>query len=109
MNKQQEIAELKRFIKTLQETGDSYIGQWLKEQLPMVEDALKSDLYPSVNCIGFLEFGAKRQAILDEANKEANKIVTEARAKAANHQAAIEKNMDAARNNLHAALRALER
>lgn len=90
MNKKQELAALEEFITKLEASGPTYIGPWLRASQPSIEQALFSDIDPSVYTMTMADFHkhiadnleTNRQICLDNlaaAEKGAERKKTEAR------------------------------
>lgn len=88
MTKNQELARIQRLIDDLAKSPNgSYCGQWLREQLPAIEHAMRSDLIPDICCL-------THQAWVCEREAEANGIITQAKDKARRTIAHAQKQAD---------------
>ena len=72
MNKTQEIARLRSLVKELGD--DSYTGPWLREQLPVIESEITSDLPAGTHAFTLAQARAEASRILTEAREGADAI-----------------------------------
>ena len=81
MTKDQEIQELDTFIATM---PDTYIGDWLKDQLEAIKDAMACDTMVYVENFTQRFIRAKREAgdIITRAELDADKLIKAAEVKA---------------------------
>jgi cell division septum initiation protein DivIVA len=80
MNKTQEIAFLRAILKELGD--DSYTGPWLREQLPVIESEITSDLPAGTHSFTLAQARAEATRIIAQANDAAVTIEELARASA---------------------------
>lgn len=84
MNKQQEIETLRKAGETLGE--NSYCGPWLLDQLPQIEQDIRSDYFPQITWAESRRIqeqhiaSAKTQAefLLKQAKEKADRIIQDA-------------------------------
>jgi F0F1-type ATP synthase membrane subunit b/b' len=72
LSKDAEIALLRETVARLGD--DSYTGPWLREQLPQIESAIRSDLLAGVRALTVAEAYAEGAGIIERANIEAKSI-----------------------------------
>lgn len=112
MTKAEELALLDKFIASLKRRGGkggSYIAPWLEGQRTCIEQAITSDLCPSVNALSYEEFAAHRKRLVDEADLKAELTVIAANEKATKLTDDADRHAQSVRDSIHSALRELNR
>ena len=98
--KSEEIEVLQNAISTL--GVDSYLGPWLRGVIGSVEQMIRSDFYPDVDPI---ESGKRLRGLIEDAEREAKRIVESAEAAAAKREEEARKNVRAIAGNVYAHLK----
>jgi cell division septum initiation protein DivIVA len=103
-SKADELAILRDCIAKL--GPDSYCGPWLREQLPCLEQDMRSDIFPQHT---YSAAKAEAERIVAEAKAKAAELISAAQDKANDIDRKSNQAMNEAASGLRQALRALER
>jgi hypothetical protein len=106
MNKQDEIETLRKTAEKLGE--NSYCGPWLLDQLPQIEQDIRSDFFPQITWAESRRIqdqhlaNAKTQAefMLKQAKEKAERMVQDAEKHSAQIRASLIRDMEKAISNL---------
>jgi len=106
MNKQDELETLR---KTAEKLGaNSYCGPWLLDQLPQIEQDIRSDFFPQITWAESRRIqeqhiaNAKTQAefMLKQAKEKAERMIQDAEIRAAQIRASLIRDLEKAISNL---------
>jgi hypothetical protein len=78
LTKEEEIKMLRAFAKRLGDRNRSYCGEWLTDELPNLERAIKDDFPPEMYAKTYKEAEAIRAQMIADAKTEATRIKDEA-------------------------------
>jgi cell division septum initiation protein DivIVA len=76
-------AEIEILAQTANRLGAGYSGAWLRDQLPYISDAIRSDLDPSTRALTMAEANQRASECIQSAAIDARKIRDDARDEAA--------------------------